>query len=105
MLLPVFVLLALATLATPVLADTPVMSVDKWTLFGFDYTPGFSTNTCTITLPKAGCLIVADTYCSGDQFRVTINGQDKGHDHDKIIDPQKQERSAGPFHNQLPKAH
>ncbi|KNE63659.1 hypothetical protein AMAG_08762 [Allomyces macrogynus ATCC 38327] len=76
-LLPLLVLLALAALAAPALADTPVMSVDEWQRFGFG-SAGSHTDTYTVTLPKEGCLIVSDAYCSGDQFRVTINGQDKG---------------------------
>ncbi|KNE63658.1 hypothetical protein AMAG_08761 [Allomyces macrogynus ATCC 38327] len=76
-LLPVFVLLALAALAASVLADTPVTKLDEWVYFGFG-NAGYNTDTYTITLPKEGCLIVSDAFCSGDQFRVTVNGQDKG---------------------------
>ncbi|KAJ3368253.1 hypothetical protein GGF31_006483 [Allomyces arbusculus] len=75
--LPLLVLLALAALAAPALADTPVTKLDEWIFFGFG-NAGYTTDTYTITLPKEGCLIVSDAFCSGDQFRVTVNGQDKG---------------------------
>ncbi|KNE63661.1 hypothetical protein AMAG_08763 [Allomyces macrogynus ATCC 38327] len=75
-LLPLFALLALAAFAAPVLADKPVKSVNEWTYFDFSNV-GTSTDTYTVTLSKEGCLIVADAFCSGDQFLVTINGQDK----------------------------
>ncbi|KAJ3368252.1 hypothetical protein GGF31_006482 [Allomyces arbusculus] len=64
-----------ATVAAPALADNT--TVDQWTNFQFGNV-GSSTGTYSITLPKEGCLIVTDAYCSGDQFRVTVNGQDKG---------------------------
>ncbi|KNE64850.1 hypothetical protein AMAG_10185 [Allomyces macrogynus ATCC 38327] len=76
-LLPLLVLLALVALAAPALADTPVTKLDEWVFFGFG-NAGYNTDTYTITLPKEGCLIVSDAFCSGDQFRVTVNGQDKG---------------------------
>ncbi|KAJ3368251.1 hypothetical protein GGF31_006481 [Allomyces arbusculus] len=77
MLLPLFALLALAALAAPVLADKPVTSIDEW--IGFDFgNVGTSTDTYTVTLFKEGCLIVTDAFCSGDQFRIEINGHDRG---------------------------
>ncbi|KAJ3353870.1 hypothetical protein GGF32_002774 [Allomyces javanicus] len=75
--LPLLVLLALAALAAPALADTPVTKIDEWVFFGFG-NAGYNTDTYSVTLPKEGCLIVSDAFCSGDQFRVTVNGQDKG---------------------------
>ncbi|KAJ3353872.1 hypothetical protein GGF32_002776 [Allomyces javanicus] len=73
------ILLTLTALAAPLLADTPVKSVDEWTYFEFSNV-GSATDTYTITLPehKEGCLIVADAFCSGDQFRVSIKGHDMG---------------------------
>ncbi|KNE63657.1 hypothetical protein AMAG_08760 [Allomyces macrogynus ATCC 38327] len=87
MLLPLLVLLSLmaaaAAAAVPVtvpdtaVAITPVTAIDAWTYFSFGDT-GSSTDVYSVTMQDEGCLIVSDAYCSGDQFRVEINGTDKG---------------------------
>ncbi|KNE64849.1 hypothetical protein AMAG_10184 [Allomyces macrogynus ATCC 38327] len=66
-----------ATVADTTVATMPVTTIDAWTYFSFGDT-GPSTDNFSVTMQDEGCLIVSDAYCSGDQFRVAINGTDKG---------------------------